>query len=427
MNPIQPASQADYLFELGKARSLSGNFLGSTRLLEEAADLYMKDKKYEKYMECLCILLRIYKELKNYRKIGRCKEELTHLIWEDDLQISPRIHYTLGQCALLTNDIEEAEEEFEKSLHKVWKLRTKTLVENNHAFLLQSKIESLFPQYGMIYIHIRKHELNKAKEKLKDLKKLLQYFRNLEKNDDDLRRVLKNTSSLHQMRNILKNSDDIRIKTELSIEMLYALILQEEKRYTDLERHLWSYYEKIQKSKDLCSIVTLFYYLGKNYMDLKDYHQASVFLNLAKKSIDEDNFKHLSFHVNESLSQLENLSNQDYDLIVNFENNSIIEKNKGRLDFKNQFLLFDLFKILISQPGISYSKEFLVEYLWKQKYQPSLHDNKMYVTIKRLRELMEPDNQQPMYIFRDKNGYHFNKQARVLLKNKHLIQLEAVL
>lgn len=427
MGHIDPASQADYLFELGKARSLSGNFLGSARLLEDASNLYIKEKQYEKYMDCLSILLRIYKELQNIRKIGHHKEELMQLVWEEDINITPRVHYTLGQCAVFTDDIDEAQEEFEKSLHKVWKLRKKALAENNHVQLLQSKIESVFSKYGMIYIHIRNHELHTAREKLQELKALLTYFRKLEKNDDDLRRVLVNISDLYQIRNILKNSDFIRTKTELCTELLHALILQAERRYLELEDHLWSYYEKIQKSKDLLTIVTLFYYLGKNYMDLKDYNQAAVFLNLAKKSIDLDNFKHLAIHVNEALDQLNNILNQDYDLIVNFENNSIVEKNKGRVDFKNQFLLFDLFKMFISQPGTNYSKEAMVEHLWKQKYQPDLHDNKIYVTIKRLRELMEPDSQHPIYIFRSKNGYHFSKKARILLKNKKQIQPEVML
>ncbi len=427
MDHIGPASQADYLFELGKARSLSGNFLGSTRLLEDAANLYIKDKQYKKYMDCLCILLRIYKELQNLHKIGQHKEELTQLVWEEDIAISSHIHYTLGQCAVFTNDIDEAQEEFEKSLHKVWKLRKKALTDNNHVQLLQSKVESIFPQYGLIYIYIRKHELRLAREKFQELKDLMKYFRDLEKNDEDLRRILADTSDLYQIRNILKKSDCIRTKTELSNELLYALLLQEERRYSELEHHLWSYYEKMQKSKDLCTIVTLFYYLGKNYMNLKDYNQAAIFLNLAKKSIDSDNFKHLSCHVDEALHQLDAILNQDYDLIVNFENNSIVEKNKGRVDFKNQFILFDLFKMFISQPGTSYSKEAMVEYLWKQKYQPDLHDNKIYVTIKRLRELMEPNSQHPIYIFRNKNGYHFNKKAKILLKNKRHIQPEVML
>ena len=427
MDHMDPASQADYLFELGKARSLSGNFLGSTRLLEDAANLYIKDKKYEKYMDCLSILLRIYKELQNFQKIGQHKEELMHLVWEEDIEITSRIHYTLGQCAVSTNDIDEAHEEFEKSLHKVRKLREQALTENNHIQLLQSKLESIFPKYGLIYIHIRKHDLSQARDKLQELKDLMNYFKKLEKNDEDLRKVLLNTADLYQIRDLLKNSHCIRIKTELSIELLYAILLHEEKQYSELESHLWSCYEKVQKSKDLSTIVTLFYYLGRNYMNLKDYNQASVFLNLAKKSIDIDNFKHLSSHVGIALHQLNTILNQEYDLIVNFENNSIVEKNKGRVDFKNQFILFDLFKMFISHPGTSYSKETMVEYLWKQKYQPDLHDNKIYVTIKRLRELMEPNSQHPIYIFRNKDGYHFSNKAKVLLKNKHPIQPEATL
>ncbi len=427
MDQKDPASQAEYLFELGKARSLSGSFLSSVRLLEDAACLYKKDRQYEKYMECLCVLLRIYKELKNFQKIGRHKEELTQLVWEEDIEVSSRIHYTLGQCSIFTNDIQSAQEEFEKSMHKVWKLRKQALTENNHVQLLQSKIESVFPQYGLIYVHIKKNELIPAQQKLQELKNLMKYFRDLEKNDETLRKALVRSSDLYQMRTLLRNSENVRTKTELSNEFLYALILQKEQRYSDLEQHLWSYYEKIQKSKDLCTIVTLFYYLGKNYLDMKDYNQASIFLNLANKSIDSDNFRSLSGHVNTALHQLKNILDQDYDVIVNLDNNSIVEKNKGRVDFKNQFILFELFKMLISEPGASWSKSTMAEYLWKQKYQPELHDNKIYVTVKRLRKLMEPNSRHPIYIFRNKDGYHFSTKAKILLKDKHHTQTEAVL
>jgi DNA-binding response OmpR family regulator len=65
--------------------------------------------------------------------------------------------------------------------------------------------------------------------------------------------------------------------------------------------------------------------------------------------------------------------------------------------------------------GKVYSKEFLVEKIWKQSYDPSVHDNKIYVTIKRLRKLIEPDYDKPKYIYRAKNGYFMNKAAKIIV------------
>jgi DNA-binding response OmpR family regulator len=67
-------------------------------------------------------------------------------------------------------------------------------------------------------------------------------------------------------------------------------------------------------------------------------------------------------------------------------------------------------------PGQVYSKEFLVKQVWKQEYDPAVHDNKIYVTIKRLRKLIEPEYEKPRYIFRAKNGYYLNKNTKVLLE-----------
>ena len=108
--------------------------------------------------------------------------------------------------------------------------------------------------------------------------------------------------------------------------------------------------------------------------------------------------------------------NQNYDLIFDLENHSITEKKLGKVDFKNQFILLDLLKLFVQNQGQVYSKEFLVEQVWKQSYDPSVHDNKIYVTIKRLRKLIEPDYEKPKYIFRAKNGYYMNKVARIYIE-----------
>jgi DNA-binding response OmpR family regulator len=77
-----------------------------------------------------------------------------------------------------------------------------------------------------------------------------------------------------------------------------------------------------------------------------------------------------------------------------------------------------MLRLFMRHPGQVHSKEFLVKHVWKQEYDPTVHDNKIYVTIKRLRKLIEPDYDKPKYIFRAKNGYYLNKNTKILIEQQ---------
>lgn len=64
-------------------------------------------------------------------------------------------------------------------------------------------------------------------------------------------------------------------------------------------------------------------------------------------------------------------------------------------------------------PGHIYSKEALAQIIWNEDYNSSTHDNKIYVTIKRLRTLVEPNLESPQYILRSRNGYYLNQATKV--------------
>ncbi len=366
-------------------------------------------------MDSLCILLRIYKELTEDEKIQQIKEELTALSWEQNVSLNSRVHYILGQCALYKDQLDEAQEEFEKSLNKSKDLLKQSTTETES---MEAQFEIIHPTFGLAIMDIRRNKVTEATNKIKSIKNKIQSFQDIEKNDEELRKQLNSPEDICSVRDFLTKTSNPREKMELAVEFLYVDTLCLQKLYREAEKHLWYCYENMQNSKDLYTIVTFFYYLGKNYMDLQDHEQAYIFLNLAKKSIDANNFKHLNTHVKICLKQLQEIKGSGYDLIVNLKNNSIIERHKGKVAFKSQYILMDLFKIFLNRPGTVYTKEQIAEELWREKYNPSVHNNKIYVTIKRLRELMEPNCQSPTYIFRNKDGYYFNKNAKVLLKYK---------
>ena len=69
--------------------------------------------------------------------------------------------------------------------------------------------------------------------------------------------------------------------------------------------------------------------------------------------------------------------------------------------------------LFIKNPGCRFAKEDLALKIWAQEYNPEQHANLVYVSIKRLRTLIEPDFDSPRYILRDRKGYYFNPQASV--------------
>ncbi len=149
----------------------------------------------------------------------------------------------------------------------------------------------------------------------------------------------------------------------------------------------------------------------------KQEDQFRVYAELALRGLDPvkspRHYKSIVAICPENLESLRPL----YDFQIDESSRLVKEKTKGTIDFKNQHILFDLALLFIKNPGQRYNKEDLVDQIWKQIYNPDLHDNLIYVSIKRLRTLLEPDMESPRYVLRDRKGYYFNSQAVIQIKN----------
>lgn len=90
-------------------------------------------------------------------------------------------------------------------------------------------------------------------------------------------------------------------------------------------------------------------------------------------------------------------------MIVNLENRSvIIDGEEVNLTAKE----FDLLKLFVTHPGKVFSRENLLENVWKYDYLGDLRT--VDVHIRRLREKIEPNPSQPEFIFTKWGvGYYF--------------------
>jgi len=358
--------------EVGRLYLERGDVLKAVEVLEPLAAQYLCDGHDEKYLDTLHLLFRCYAELLDFDKISGTKDFLTGLVAEKGFKLTGKTYYTLALCASYKHDHQQALEYCHSSL-------STSLAEDNKDSVC----------HAILGLAISYYNLDRLQDSLKEIYNL---------------QVFMNVMDLVQVR--------------LSAHILKGQILRKMHKYDQALDVLWQSYELLKSDKNFYAYLSLLYGLALTYKESGRHEEARSYLRLAQRSIDKNNLRRLSSLVDGLLSSLGEDSRTPYDLVFNTTDHSVFEKKKGRIDFNNQFILMDLLKLFLTNPGVSFSKEQLVKQIWRQSYNPAVHDNKIYVTIKRLRQLIEPELEKPKYIFRSKNGYYFNHETKVLFEEE---------
>ena len=359
-------------FEIGKLYADRGDFDLAVSHLREAAEHFFTTRSFSDYLKCQNLLLRIYAEREQFEEINNTKERLQDLVLKEGFELNSKTYYTLALCASNKGQQEIALDYLQKALAI--------------ALAADSKEDICYAIFGLasVYTRMDKQSLHEALKEIYNLQVFFQVY----------------------------EIPELKVSTL----MLNAWILHQMKKYDEAIDLCWKAYDELKITRNVPQTAHLFYMLGTIYNDAGDKDMARLYANLSRRAIDPKNFVRLARMLNDLMDKLGSSSQQPYDLIFDEKNHSVFEKKLGRIEFKNQFILLDLLKLFVQNQGTVYSKEFLVEHVWRQPYDPAVHDNKIYVTIKRLRKLIEPDYEKPKYIFRAKNGYYMNKAARVHLE-----------
>lgn len=356
-------------FQIGRLNAEKGEFFLSIEKLQEAVALFQEAKDFSGLLKATNLLLRLYAETDQQDRIAQTKEELQDLLMKEGVELNSRIYYTLGLSASYRGQDEVALEFLQKSL--------------SLALAAENKEDMCYAISGLanVYAGLRRY-------------------------DDALREI-------YNLQIFFEVIDLPEVKA--ASQMLNAWILRETNRCEAAIEVLWKAYETIRVSKTLTGHINILFSLGKTYFKAGQVDLAKLYLNLAMKAVDPQNMVRLARQIQDSMEEAGAQVQKDFDLIFELEEHAVTERRLGRVDFKNQFILLDLLKLFVQNQGHVYTKEELVGHVWKQQYDPQQHDNKIYVTIKRLRKMIEPDFDKPKYIFRAKNGYFMNRSARVFL------------
>jgi tetratricopeptide (TPR) repeat protein len=163
----------------------------------------------------------------------------------------------------------------------------------------------------------------------------------------------------------------------------------------------------IALQKKNCWNLYCYILLGKGIVLKKkgEFNQALVFFELAKNSVDRRYFKRLADSIQ---SQVEDVTDSSIDIYLDRHNRVVNEKDLGIIDFKHRFVLLEILFLLAKNSGEYYTKEDLASLIWKDEYNPLIHDKLIYTSVSRLRKLIEPTGNGRKYILRGKDGYTFN-------------------
>lgn len=359
--------QSERLLEIGTLYCDRGDYGLALPNLLEAASAFMEERDFPRYLKTLQYTLRIHAERGDNEKITAIKEHLHDLVIQESIELTSKMYYVLGLCSSLKSQPDSAVEYLKKALEL-------GLKSNNQEDMC----------YAILGLAICYRQQGRFEEALKEIYNLNIFLQ-----------VINNT------------------ELKIASAGANARILMELKKYDNALDILWMGYEEIKYSKQLNMALSILINIGVCLFESGQRDAAKIYFGLAYKSLDPLNHKVYMATVEKYLKALNANMTSEIDMVFDLDNHAIVEKSLGKIDFKNQFILLDLLKLFISNQGQIFSKEYLVEQVWKQDYDPEVHDNKIYVTIKRLRKMIEPDYDKPKYIFRAKNGYYLSKNAKV--------------
>ncbi len=207
---------------------------------------------------------------------------------------------------------------------------------------------------------------------------------------------------------------------DLSITSLIyrSFINGDRNQFERAQELIWLAYEKAQHHGHQVALPTVLAQIARLHKQQNHNDLFQMYSELALRGVSSQRHPRLYRQISEFCSYYSGKPVSAFDFVLDEAQSLLRERDKGYIDFRNQHILLELAVLFLKNPGMRYSKEDLIEIIWKQAYDPDTHDNLIYVSIKRLRLLMEPNSESPKYILRDRKGYYLSTQTQIQVKSR---------
>ena len=417
----QSESQAAaHLFELGRALFQSGNLKDSADRLQKAAPGLAEAEDISAYIECHNMLVSALNELKEESRLQEVRKKFEETCKNRKIQKMPRVLLVDGFCfGLARQNGDKAEARFNEALETALENQADSIKSGDSSSELKSKVDIMCCLCAFSYYYFAICEPEKCRENLKRLQALLAWLLNVKEEILTKRSQTDNVQRQQHFQKLLHviEGEGFRIKQlDLTSNILLALTEKDHKKALQI---LWDSYERANGLNEKHLIPYVFLYMAFNHFCLRERDPANLFLSLAKKAASAQSFKRLLERIERFESQVSESSINDtavYDMVFNQSEHSLTVKGKGCVRFNSRLILSDLLNLFVENQGKPQSKEQLARKIWKEDYCPQTHDNKIYVTVKRLRSCIEPEGGRIRYIGRNREGWYLDGKVKVLVK-----------
>ncbi len=365
---------AERRFQQGLFAYHRGETKSALKEFEKACEISKQQGDHTRYVESSTYLLRMLAEREDFDRIELIETQVFSVLATHELpvRLKSRVMYILGICSCYQDTRhDQAMDRFREAI--------------DYAIASDDKEALASPLYGAATVLYARGRYDEALKELSRLEILLSCLALPE---------LSATSAL-----------------------LRSMIRRNQSRLDEALEAAWAAYETLKHHPHLGIYLHTLCTLGTVYTLKGDLTCAKLYLDLAERSLKRDEFPRIARLIDEALSSIRKSGRAEADLAFDTRTGILSSLRKGDIRFEGQFILRDLLRIFLESPGRVFSKDDLAKKVWKETYQARVHDNKIYVTIKRLRGLLEHDGQGDL-ILRAKNGYFLNPKIRVVIDDE---------
>lgn len=372
------------LFELGQLYVEKCDFPNAVDCFEKVKTEALQFHLYENYFRSINSLLRIHAERLDFDKCESLVREISQVgsSLKTFKRYQPKIEFNQGVAAMHRSEPVTARVHFDQaSAHVEDLLKDETVAKRDREELIRDRLLS---RYCVAMLDI---DDKKQKQALEQFDLLLQEIYDLTHGE--------NSFEFQQLHDL-----------EASITIMQGHCHRELGEPQKALDRFWSAHGILKSHRNWGTYYYVLLGLGETYMALGNSERGQIFFDLVADAVSDLELNRLKRHLDRvSRVAVSDVGNR---LLIDRERKVIIEPKIGEVHFERRFVLLEIFYLLASQPGKIFSKEDLVDKIWRESYNPMIHDSKVYTSISRLRKLIEPDFKRPIYILNERDGYAFS-------------------
>lgn len=376
------------LFELGQLYFEKCDFPNAVDCLEKVKTEALQFHLYDNYFRSIAYLLRVHSERLDFTKHDSLMREVLQVgaSLTGYARYLPKLHYNQGIAAVYKHDSVEGRRQFTESSRLLNDLlQNPEITGRDREEVLR---DSLMARYSLAM---------------------------LEKDED------RPAVALEQTAKLLKEIDDLNHGPQMLEHVhLYdvesSLLIIEGQCYRimgDYNKALdrfWAAHSILKAHRNWSHYYYVLLGLGRTYLASGNAERAQIFFDLITDAVGNLELNSLK----QALDRVaKTTSSNETRLLIDRERKVVIEPKLGEIHFERRFVLLEILYLLASAPGKVFTKEELVDKIWRESYNPMIHDSKVYTSISRLRKLIEPDFRKPVYILNERDGYAFSQTVQL--------------